>query len=244
VKTNHIFKFYKINKHLIESLVHSQIYFARPETLNDPFDCQVDVHKAHENAVKQLSGLNKKILESLFDTDFQRFLNKRLHELNNFGIFSASHKASLTNPLLWSHYANEHKGICLGYSIPINLCSPVSGVIGIVNVKYGENTLTEWFLDLPLNTKIHAIAFEEMMKMILTIKSSCWQYEDEVRVIRSRAGNLLIDQSYLHHICFGLNTSEEDKTLIREIVTKFGYDVGYSQICRTQNDFGITAVDI
>ena len=37
------FKFRAINKHLIESLVNPSLYFARPDTLNDPFDCRLDL---------------------------------------------------------------------------------------------------------------------------------------------------------------------------------------------------------
>ena len=83
-----------------------------------------------------------------------------------------------------------------------------------------------------------------MMKKILTIKSTCWQYENEVRIIRNTSGALTIDQSYLQHVCFGLNTSEDDKKLIRRILKAFKYDVGYSEIRRTKDDFGIKAVDI
>ena len=79
---------------------------------------------------------------------------------------------------------------------------------------------------------------------ILTIKSTCWRYENEIRMIRMAAGTLKIDQSYLQHICFGLKTSEDDKRLIRKILKRFKYDVGYSEIRRAESDFGIQAVDI
>jgi hypothetical protein len=245
MKENHVFKFSKINKNLLDSLVHSRLHFARPETLNDPFDCQVDVKKSLKKAVEQSSGLSKKSLENLFDNEFQNVLNKNLQDLKDYGVFSASHKPSLECPLLWSHYGNEHKGICLVYSIPNVFCSPGNnGVFCILNVEYGENLLTDWFKELPSKTEIHSIAFEEMMKKILTIKSSCWKYEDEVRIIRNTSGYVSIDQSYLQHICFGLNTSEDDRKLIQKIMKKFKYDVAYSEIRRNQSDFGIVAVDI
>lgn len=33
-----MFRFRAINKHLLASLVNSEIYFAQPNCLNDPFD--------------------------------------------------------------------------------------------------------------------------------------------------------------------------------------------------------------
>lgn len=240
-------KFCKINKRLLDSLVHSRIYFALPETLNDPFDCQVDVKKSMKNAAEQLSGSSRESLEkALYGNEFQKELNKQLQKLKTYGIYSASLKPSLKCALMWSHYGNEHKGICLEYSIPNAFCSlDNNGVIAIAKVKYGINLLTDWLKDLPSKPEIHSIAFGEMMKKILTIKSSCWTYENEVRIIReSGAGHVSIDQSYLQHIYFGLNTPEEDKELIRKVIKKFKYNIGYSDMRRTQGDFGIEAVYI
>lgn len=246
MEENHIFKFRKINQRLIDSLVHNRIFFSCPEFLNDPFDCQVDVKKSLLNAVQQSSGISKTSLENLlYNEEFQNILHENLNDLKDYGIFSASRKPSLECSLVWSHYGDEHKGICLVYSIPHKFC--LNGnieIIGIAKVQYCTDLLTEWFKKLPNTTDIHNIAFTEMMKKILTIKSSCWGYENETRIIRKKSGYLSIDKSFLQHICFGLNTSEEDRSLIRKIIENFGYDIGYSEIKRTQNDFGIVAVDI
>lgn len=246
MKENHILKFCKVNRRLLDSLVHSHIYFARPDTLNDPFDCQVDVKKSFKKAIEQSSAASRELLKKLlYDNEFQNVLDKNLQELKEYGIFSASHKPNLNCALMWSHYGDEHKGICLVYSIPDTfILTGNNGVKGIANVLYGENLLTDWLKELPSKAEIQCKAYEKLMKKILTIKSSYWKYENEVRIIRDRAGCLSIDQSYLQHICFGLNTPEEDKELIRKVVQKFQYDVGYSEIQRTQSDFGIEAVDI
>lgn len=101
MKVNHILKFRTINRFLIDSLVHSRIYFARPETLNDPFDCQIDVRKSLENAITQSSESARRILERFVDDgEFQKVLNKSLQELNNFGVFSGSHKPALECSLM------------------------------------------------------------------------------------------------------------------------------------------------
>lgn len=246
MKENDILKFSTINRYLIDSLVHSRIYFARPDTLNDPFDCQVDVTKSLRNAIEESPGPAKRTLDMLLlDDGFQAALNQSLQDLRHYGVFSASHKPSLESPLMWSHYGNEHKGICLVYSIPDSFVTPGhNGVVGIANVRYGMNLMTEWFKALPSATGVHDIPFEKMIRTILTIKSSCWEYEGEVRIIRNAAGSVAIDQSYLQHICFGLNTSEDDKRLVRRILEKFNYDTSYSEVRRTQRDFGIEAVDI
>ena len=46
-----LFKYRKIDKNVLKSLVHSEIFFAGPDRLNDPFDCKVEILKALENAI-------------------------------------------------------------------------------------------------------------------------------------------------------------------------------------------------
>ncbi|MBM4275955.1 MAG: hypothetical protein FJ134_16070 [Deltaproteobacteria bacterium] len=83
-----------------------------------------------------------------------------------------------------------------------------------------------------------------MFRTMLTIKDKCWHYEDEVRMIRKTFGIVPINKSYLQHVCFGLDIAESEIRLIKEIIEKFNYDVHFSRIQRTQDDFGIRAVDI
>jgi hypothetical protein len=40
-----LYKYRAINKRLIESLINQTLYFARPDELNDPFDCRIDLQK-------------------------------------------------------------------------------------------------------------------------------------------------------------------------------------------------------
>ena len=245
MKGNHILKFRKINKFLIDSLVHSQLYFALPEELNDPFDCQVDIEKALRNAISQSSGVTLETLQGLLDDDGLRTeLNKAQHDLKNYGIFSASHKPTLYSSLMWTHYADNHRGTCLVYDIPNSFIeSDTNQIFGIANVIYGLHGLTEWFKQLPENNSIHTSAFAAMIKTHVTIKDACWGYEDEVRIIRRVSGIEPIPQSYLQHICFGLNTPDTEMTLIRRIIDKFGYDVAFSKIHRTGNDCDIQPID-
>jgi len=42
-KNCHFYKFRRIDKYTIESLVTPSLYFARPSELNDPFDCQINL---------------------------------------------------------------------------------------------------------------------------------------------------------------------------------------------------------
>ena len=92
--TSEIFYKYKtINKNTIESLLQKYLYFSRFEQLNDPFDGRL-------------------INEMLTDAAFKM----ALEELGIPGILSISMQSDLNKQsLMWSHYADEHKGVRIGY---------------------------------------------------------------------------------------------------------------------------------
>ena len=121
------FKFRKIDKNLLNSLVLSEIYFARPDRLNDPFDCRVDILNALENAISRSPYPLRGGLERL--RGMNRLFEKVKTDLENFGICSFSFELKelgkvLNKVLLWSHYADNHRGICLIYCFPESYFTP------------------------------------------------------------------------------------------------------------------------
>ena len=66
------------------------------------------------------------------------------------------------NPVQWSHYADNHRGLCLGFDIPDNLPRQVSYV----------NSRFNW----------PSVVDESFMVQLLFTKFSHWSYEDEYRL--------------------------------------------------------------
>ena len=104
-----LFKFRVINKYLTDCLENGTIYFAHPTRLNDPFDCRVDIKKAADHAVSNLSGKKKQNFSNLLN--LRGLLDRVQIDTGNVGICSFS--LILEDTLLWSHYADEHRGLCL-----------------------------------------------------------------------------------------------------------------------------------
>ncbi len=65
------------------------------------------------------------------------------------------------NPILWSHYADKHRGICLGFDMPDEYLRQVSYV----------NSRLQW----------PAVLDESFVKQLLFTKFAHWSYEDEYR---------------------------------------------------------------
>lgn len=244
MEVNHILKFRQINEYLIDSLEHSYIYFSSIEDLNDPFDCNVTIEKSIRRAILQSSGSAREMLENIYNNNqLIKLFDQAQQDISGYGIFSGSHSPALESSLMWSHYADKHKGICLIYAIPKrpNEFYEKNQIKGIQNVIYGTNQLTEWFKKLPYNKEIHNCAFDEMVKTYVKIKNICWKHEDEVRMIRKCYGKVTIPVSYLQHVCFGLKASED---LIREILKRYNYNVGFSRMDKSDSDFALRAIDI
>ncbi len=75
---------------------------------------------------------------------------------------------SWSNPVQWSHYADRHRGLCLGFQVDDARCRPV---------RYRKKRVT--FNPSCLDDQVAAKAFIESL---MTVKFEHWAYEDEVRV--------------------------------------------------------------
>src|SRR3990167_9421058 len=84
---------------------------------------------------------------------------------------------SLTNPLLWSHYAAGHAGFAIGY----DAAHPFFG---------GDKGLNERFLhDVRYEDAVPTLdrfALEELVMAAVLTKPTCWAYEQELRIIKQQ----------------------------------------------------------
>lgn len=238
------FKFRIINKNLIDSLVNGYLYFSLPSKLNDPFDCQVDLRKSARFAASKVSGLKQDILLKIAGLD--SFIDEIQEKMTQIGVCSFS--LSLEESLLWSNYADEHRGICLLYEFTESFfLDQVNKIVGVSDVVYDENPLSDWLIEMipdQITDDFYDYFTTELLKRVLIVKSEGWGYEKECRIIREHPGPFPIPKECLKQVCFGMRTSESDIQLVTKIVDSFGYDVKYCQICKRESDFGIKAVEI
>ena len=153
---------------------------------------------------------------------------------------------------MWSHYANEHTGICLGLSMNsvkerLMERSLKSRAKTGYSIFEGQSFL-DHTTDLPVayDTKfleentipyvdacVGGSSLNRIEKLFETIfvKAKNWEYEQEHRFIlfdkeyEGKPGVLVpFDGKYLENIIFGLNTPPEDQKTITKIVKDKGWD--------------------
>lgn len=238
------FKYRAINKHLIESLVSSRLYFPTRDKLNDPLDCRLDLRESIARAAKSATGKRRIWLQSALDHG-REFIENWEKSFENFGICSFS--LDLDTPpsasVLWSHYADEHRGVCLLYRFPESFLNDKRNTFGVDKVRYDDDALTDWLRhEAPMELKQFVI---ELAKIYLTAKSPAWKYENEARIIRQEHGFLDIPVGFLAQVCFGLRTPPADIALVQELARDHSGCEMFCRIIRDKTtDFGIKAVEM
>ena len=133
--SKYIYRYRCINKYFLAELADNKFYFASPSEFNDPFDCK-NVYKFASmpdddlcsmlkryskhilNDVPQLPASKKKLSDLLHGRENNRrnmrlrnFEDHLMSELDGYGLLCLSQNND--NILMWSHYADSHKGVCL-----------------------------------------------------------------------------------------------------------------------------------
>lgn len=213
-KPKSFFKYHAINENLIKILVNNTLWAGSASDLNDPYDC--DFEMSHEffkktfidkMSFKGVGENNERSedekwfwdgLASVFTTEqiktFQKFSLKFL----GVCCFSSENKSEL----MWSHYANSGKGVCLEF----NFKSNPELLKKIVPVRYSNKSIL-------VNEEIDRVkAFFK--------KRKAWSYEKEWRILND-VGTFHFNKEELIGVTFGPRVDRDDFTLVVETLAKY-----------------------
>lgn len=133
----------------LANLAKRQLKIARWNDLNDPFELA--------GAIFADKDLRKEM----------RRIKDEIHAAMGMLCFSKNWK----NPVQWSHYADNHRGICLGFDVRDDILQEVDYVTERV-----ECTLSD--IQKSSDKETH----ENLIHVMMTTKYVDWHYEQEVRV--------------------------------------------------------------
>lgn len=187
IENNSLYNYTSININTIKSILNEQLWLSHTNSFNDPVDPSIKQFKKYKEDYDYL-------LDSI-----------------KIGCLTTKND----NTLMWSHYADKHRGICIEYDIG-KIYEKDNLIINKVNYN------------IPIITN-KSIADNEILEIdninrlieLFSIKSNEWKYEKEYRILyydkERKKDGVLIDCP-IKSICFGTETSEDDKNLIYEIV--------------------------
>ena len=213
VYQNKLYKFRDFSENTDKIILNSEFYFASPKKFNDPFDCnlsyrqdytQEEILAKYEYLTSRLSFTKNEFITK-YGLNLEEFLNKypKLNDklVSQSGILSLS--KSNKNIRMWSHYANEHKG--LAFELQVDEDYDFFHGYGIV----------EYTKEYELLSYTNLTPNKDYEKLFLT-KYTDWEYEEEIRVIDyNKNGIRKFNKKALKTIYFGYRA---DETNIKKII--------------------------
>lgn len=219
-----LFSFRTIKYHLIEQLQKEVIQVTNPDMFNDPFDCLI------------LSGIRRH--KEMLKTENRDSVNTYVKEMSRIRVccFAGWDKKKenppFLNTLMWSHYAKNHEGICIKYSVSANEPILDKGVF---------DSHSSCILDKVIYTK-EDIPNKDILnyKECFLIKDRAWRYENEFRLIyydyQKEGDFITIPLSKIglkiEAVYFGINCSLRDRKEVETALEGRGvefFTLGYDK---------------
>jgi len=230
-----LYKYRSFNNHGLQILTNSEIYFSSPEELNDPLECQFKRLPVEKEIKRRLTEeellLFNKLSEKLYSERDTGNLVPIFQAIENIskqaGIFSLCQTNE--DPLMWSHYADGHRGFCIGFNssyfedLIANSWQEFS-IVGGSGVDYSAHPK---YLDVIIEYiknchKKRNQALDDLIKQalisVINTKSDKWRYELEYRMVRFSNGLLKIAPEAIKEIIIGQKMSASDKTMLFSIL--------------------------
>lgn len=212
-----LYKYRNFDARSISMLANNQIYFASPLDFNDPFDCVAHEHMldAHAESMELLARLHPQVspraitrenMERLFEAISQHpeinqikaEQEKNLIEfLENLGVLGLS--ACNDSILMWSHYANNHKGFCIGFKNNLGLDEKC--IMGVSYIDSRANDFVPYYLFSQVMSDEETSNI--LIKAFIFTKYIDWKYEQEWRIIGDK-GIAIYSPDSIDRIIFGL----------------------------------------
>lgn len=254
------------SQYLFDSLENNYWYFAHKDDFNDPSDFQVrwttknqkDIlkkfieHRHIRNKKDIFELLTNGSLSDYFQLALDQNILKKPELVNIFrgednpfekietfqnkiGILCLS--TSNNNSMMYSHYSNNHKGICIEYNserIFDHFKKDDQVNIAGAFVKYEHEQPNPFFLEQAGENQTKE--YNNSLKQQILCKYDFWNYEEEYRVLRlpidnkdnsnfSRSKLTLPDKS-IRSIIFGHNCSIDFKN---EVMAKLNPQIEFKQ---------------
>ncbi len=178
--------------YLRDTLINRRVHFSNPDSLNDPWDCRpyfdpsIEDPGSRKKWGEQLGGLYERLPPELLASlatrieenwyDHKELLRRTIENLTDWvwkfnverwRIYCLTSRAD--SVLMWSHYAEQHKGVCLEYD------ATQEPIRRAYEVLYKES--------LPALGPDMLTDAKAMVDGVLLNKAAAWSYEEEYRIL-------------------------------------------------------------
>ena len=184
-----LYRYQPINQKTLSSLVKEKNWVSDPLDFNDPF----------EFSYKEIYNANKQNELTYLEEDSRKVRHHYNEIVSNYGVVCYS--SVEPNILLYSHYADKHRGMCLEFEVNNKRNANIKAVEYCIEFKRIAFSLE--------NDKQ-----KDELEMILTTKSKVWECEKEYRQIFDFKKDYADYPGKLTRIIFGCQAQCDDIELV------------------------------
>jgi hypothetical protein len=135
--------------------------------------------------------------------DYDEVTQDVLGQKLSVGIASLSE--SWNNELMWAHYADGFRGLCISYLFA-RLLATLPRTCALSRVAYG---------DRPYYLNLAAMKRQQRARAILSTKNLNWSYEREWRLFRRGTGRARYGEDVVTCVYLGARMSDADQAVVR-----------------------------
>jgi hypothetical protein len=214
-----------IDKFFYENIINLQLYFNSPLNFNDPFDSKIfltfpksielmtnltmDVYKiiGLEATPELIEERLRKNLEQELELINYHINKSSINFLKSIGVlcFCKYEEETDDNILMWAHYADKHRGVCLKFDTDKD------------NLFFKPNELHEIYY----SENYPIVKFQDIisMKKAFNTKFKDWSYEKEYRLIKDGAEKTYqYNSKCLAEVTFGCKVDDKQFIPIIELM--------------------------
>ena len=172
----------------------------------------IDLKRIKISRIGQLNDPFEFLAADLADAWKKAALEKWKNELDEkYGLICFC--ANWSNPLMWGHYADSHKGIALGFEIPDETASDV-----LLGVDYTKDRARIAF-DPDARS---VVGGKDTVNMLLKTKFEDWKYEEEYRYFIDLESSQKEGSNYFADF--------SDKLVLSDVILGFKCDLRIEQV--------------
>lgn len=227
-EVDYLYKYREVSSIGLERIItHGELFLSDPTSFNDPFDCRpkISIHASEYKRKRYIKALAKERLPNATPKELSKEIksyskNKNLANpkllndmfskfIKSCGIYCLTEVPD--DILMWSHYSDSHKGICLQFNPNKEL-----------SILWENYKIT--YQELYPNVNLMQLHKFDQFINLFAIKSEHWEYEQERRIIKSHydGGSKIytFDTELLTGIILGAKISSNDEKTILDWVSK------------------------
>ena len=213
------------NGYTLDILREERLWAAKPKHFNDPFDCDLEVAKGitADDCLEAMrrKGYSQREIDDYIakcvtaDGNFIPKEQERVNEViqestkeqRNMGILCLSEEWDSIR--MWSHYAKDHKGVCLEFTLAEGNCLGDDDICSPVNYvrHYPQIDLEQMLLNPDGGT----------INLIMKTKFIDWSYEKEWRLITPRGDQECPWPGPISRVILGIRIEDKFKANIEKL---------------------------